>query len=483
MDVQAHGLFIGGRTVPSASGSMTEIIDPATNQALARVAAGTKDDVNAAVEAARNAFDSPEWRDLDPSKRGRLLWLLGQQVRDHFEELSRLEATNVGKPLREAKGDLAYVYKLFEYYAGLADKIQGDTIPVPGARLDYTLREPLGVTAHIAPWNYPLLLASRGIAPALSAGNTVVLKPATLTPLTALKLGELATAAGFPAGVLNVVTGPGRDVGNALAHHPNVDSVTFTGSTETGKQLLKTVADRVVPTTLELGGKNPQVILSDAKMDRAVKGALWGAFQNAGQMCWAGSKLLVHESIAPAFLGKLKEQTEKLRLGPPLKEDVQMGPLVSRDHAATVVKAIEEGVAKGSKVLAGGGRADAPDLKDGNFVRPTLLEDPPPGTRVAREEVFGPVVAAWHFSDLDDAIRNANDTPYGLAAGIWTQDVAKAHAVARRLKAGMVSINEFPVTFPQTPFLGWKQSGLGQEQGVDAVLFYTHVKNVLVNLE
>jgi len=348
MDVQAHGLFIGGRTVPSASGSMTEILDPATNHALAQVAAGTKDDVNAAVEAARNAFDSPEWRDLDPSKRGRLLWLLGQQVRDHFEELSRLEATNVGKPLREAKGDLAYVYKLFEYYAGLADKIQGDTIPVPGARFDYTLREPLGVTAHIAPWNYPLLLASRGIAPALAAGNTVVLKPATLTPLTALKLGELATAAGFPAGVLNVVTGPGRDVGNALAHHPNVDSVTFTGSTETGKQLLKIVADRVVPTTLELGGKNPQVILSDAKMDRAVKGALWGAFQNAGQMCWAGSKLLVHESIAAAFLGKLKEQTEKLRLGPPLKDDVQMGPLVSRDHAATVVKAIEEGVAKGS---------------------------------------------------------------------------------------------------------------------------------------
>ncbi len=483
MDVQAHDLFIGGRTVPSTSGSMTEILDPATNHTLARVAAGTKDDVNAAVEAARNAFHAPEWRDLDPSKRGRLLWLLGQQVRDHFDDLSRLEATNVGKPLREAKGDISYVYKLFEYYAGLADKIQGDTIPVPGARFDYTLREPLGVTAHIAPWNYPLLLASRGIAPALAAGNTVVLKPATLTPLTALKLGELATAAGFPAGVVNVVTGPGRDVGNALAHHPDVDSVTFTGSTETGKQLLKIVADRVVPTTLELGGKNPQVVLPDARLDRAVKGALWGAFQNAGQMCWAGSKLLVHESIASAFLGKLKEQTEKLRLGPPLRDDVQMGPLVSRDHAANVVRAIEEGIEKGSKVLTGGGRTDSPDLKDGNFVRPTVFEDPPPATRVAREEVFGPVLAAWHFDDLDEAIRNANDTPYGLAAGIWTQDVAKAHAVARLLKAGMVSINEFPVTFPQTPFLGWKQSGLGQEQGLDAVLFYTHVKNVLVNLE
>src|SRR5438876_4288060 len=483
MEVRDYGLYIAGKSVPASSNETADVLDPTTNRPFARVASGSRDDVNAAVEAARTAFDSPEWRDLDPSKRGRLLWLLEQQVRDHFEELSRLEATNVGKPLREAKGDLAYVYKLFEYYAGLADKIQGDTIPVPGARFDYTLREPLGVTAHIAPWNYPLLLASRGIAPALSAGNTVVLKPATLTPLTALKLGELATAAGFPAGVLNVVTGPGRDVGNALAHHPNVDSVTFTGSTETGKQLLKIVADRVVPTTLELGGKNPQVVLSDAKVDRAVKGALWGAFQNAGQMCWAGSKLLVHESIAPSFLAKLKEQTEKLRLGPPLKDDVQLGTLVSRENAAYVVQAIEEGVAKGSKVLAGGGRADGPDLKDGNFVRPTLFEDPPAGARVAREEVFGPVVAAWHFDDLDDAITRANDTPYGLAAGVWTQDVAKAHAIARRLQAGMVWTHEFPVTFPQTPFLGWKQSGLGQEQGVDAVLFYTHVKNVLVNLE
>src|SRR5437870_3079008 len=223
MDVTDHGHYIAGKQVPAAAEARFEVLDPATNRPIARVAAGKKDDVSAAVEAARSAFESPEWRDLDPSKRGRLLWLLGQQVRDRFEELARLESLNVGKPLREAKGDVSYVYKLFEYYAGLADKIQGDTIPVPGARLDYTLREPLGVTAHIAPWNYPLLLASRGIAPALAAGNTVVVKPATLTPLTALKLGELATAAGFPAGVVNVITGPGREVGNALALHPNVD--------------------------------------------------------------------------------------------------------------------------------------------------------------------------------------------------------------------------------------------------------------------
>jgi aldehyde dehydrogenase (NAD+) len=483
MDVTDHVLYIGGKWTQSHSGKRADVLDPATNRPVARVASGTKEDAGAAVEAARTAFESPEWQDLDPSKRGRLLWLLGQQVRDRFDELARLESLNVGKPLREAKGDIAYVYKLFEYYGGLADKIQGDTIPVPGARLDYTLREPLGVTVHIAPWNYPLLLACRGVAPALAAGNTVVLKPATLTPLTALKLGELAGAAGFPPGVLNVITGPGREVGEALAHHSDVDSVTFTGSTETGKQLLKIVADRVVPTTLELGGKNPQIVLPDAKLDRAVKGALWGAFQNAGQMCWAGSKLLLHHDIAAPFLAKLKEQTEKLRLGPGLREDVQMGPLVSRDHAASVAKAVEEGVSRGSKLVTGGHLPDAPELKEGNFLPPTIFDSPPKEARVSREEVFGPVLATWPFQDLDEAIASANDTPYGLAAGLWTQDVAKAHGIAKRLNAGMVSINEYPITFPQTPFLGWKQSGLGQEQGVETVLFYTHLKNVLVNLE
>jgi aldehyde dehydrogenase (NAD+) len=483
MDVTDHALYIGGKWAPSGSGKQVDVVDPATNRPIARVASGTKEDVGAAVEAARTAFESPEWRDLDPSKRARLLWLLGQQVRDHFDELARLESLNVGKPIREAKGDISYVYKLFEYYAGLADKIQGETIPVPGARFDYTLRPPLGVTAHIAPWNYPLLLACRGIAPALAAGNTVVLKPATLTPLTALKLGELAGAAGFPPGVLNIITGPGREVGEALAHHPDTDSVTFTGSTETGKQLLRIVADRVVPTTLELGGKNPQIVLPDAKLDRAVRGALWGAFQNAGQMCWAGSKLLVHQDIATAFLAKLKDQTEKLRIGPGVREDAQMGPLVSREHASNVAKAIEQSASHGGKILAGGRKPDSPELKDGNFLLPTIFEDPPHEVPVAREEVFGPVVAAWRFADLDDAIAQANDTPYGLSAGVWTQDIGKAHAIAARLEAGMVSINEYPVTFPQTPFLGWKQSGLGLEQGMDAVLFYTHVKNVLVNLE
>ncbi len=483
MEIPLQGHFIGGKSLPAASGKTADVLDPATNRAVARVASGSREDVDAAVDAARKAFESPEWRELDPSKRGRLLFLLGQQIRDRFEELARLESLNVGKPLREAKGDVAYVYKLFEYYAGVADKIQGYTIPVPGARLDYTLREPLGVTAHIAPWNYPLLLACRGIAPALAAGNTVVLKPASLTPLTALKVAELAAAAGFPAGVVNVVTGPGGEVGEALARHRDVDSVTLTGSTETGKQLLKIVADRVTPAALELGGKNPQVVLPDAKLDKAVAGVHFGAFQNAGQMCWAGSKLLVHEDIARTFLEKLKERAAKTRIGPGLEEGVQMGPLVSREQAAGVSSAISEAMQKGAKPLVGGGKPTDAKLQEGNFLLPTVFEEPPEETRVAREEVFGPVLAAWSFHDLDDAIAKANDTPYGLSAGVWTQDLGKAHTIARRLQAGMVSINEYPVTFPQTPFLGWKQSGLGQEQGVDAVLFYTHVKNVLVNLE
>src|SRR5256712_4966968 len=277
MEVRDHGLYIAGKFVPASSNETVDILDPATNRSFARVASGSRDDVNAAVEAARVAFDSPDWRDLDPSKRGRLLWLLGQQVRDHFEELSRLESQNVGKPLREAKGDIAYVYKLFEYYAGLADKIQGETIPVPGARFDYTVREALGVTAHIAPWNYPLLLASRAVAPALAAGNSVVLKPATLTPLTALKLGELATAAGFPSGIVNLVTGPGRDVGGALAAHSDVDSGTFTGSTDTGKQLLRLAAGRFLPPTLEAGGEKPHTVPPAASSDRGLRSALWEA--------------------------------------------------------------------------------------------------------------------------------------------------------------------------------------------------------------
>ena len=483
MELPKHSLFIGGKWVDPVGGESAEILDPATNRPVARVASGGKEDVDAAVHAARLAFENPEWRGIDPSKRGRLLFQLGQAVRDKFEELARIESLNVGKPLREAKGDVAYVYKLFEYYAGLADKIQGDTIPVPGNRLDYTVREPVGVTGHIAPWNYPLVLACRGIAPALAAGNTVVLKPASLTPLSALKLAEIAATVGFPPGVFNVVTGPGSSAGSALAGHPDVDSMTFTGSTETGKQIMQLAARHVTPVTLELGGKNPQIVFPDAKLDKALKGVLFGAFQNSGQMCWAGSRVFVHDSVRDDFLRKLAENVQKMKLGPGTKEETQMGPVVSRPQEASVLGYIEAGQKEGATVLVGGKKADAAELREGNFVLPTVFGGVDPGMRIAREEIFGPVLCAFDFTDVDEAIAQANATEYGLMAGVWTQNLQTAFRVASRLEAGMVNINEYPITFPQTPFSGFKQSALGAEQGIDAVHFYTRVKTVNVGLE
>ena len=375
------------------------------------------------------------------------------------------------------------MYKLFEYYAGLADKIEGATIPVPGNRLDYTVREPVGVTGHIAPWNYPLTLACRGIAPALAAGNTVVLKPASLTPLSTLKLAELTATAGFPAGVFNVVTGPGSTAGSALADHPDVDSMTFTGSTETGKQIMALAARHVTPVALELGGKNPQIVFPDAKLDRALRGVLFGAFQNAGQMCWAGSRLYVHESVRDDFLNKVADAAARMKLGPGLQEESQMGPVVSRPQEASVLEYIEAGTREGATVLVGGKRSESAALREGNFVLPTVFGDVAPDMRIAREEIFGPVLCAFGFTDIDEAVAQANATPYGLMAGVWTQSLQTAHRVAARLEAGMVNINEYPITFPQTPFSGFKESALGHEQGIDAVLHYTRVKNVTVNLE
>ena len=483
MDVTRHRLHIGGKWVEPSTGEFVRDLDPATNQPIAEIASGGAEDAKAAVEAARAAFDHPDWRGMDPSKRGRLLYQLGQAVRDTFDEIARLESLDVGKPIREAKGDAAFVYKTLEYWAGMADKVQGETIPVPGNRLNYTLRQPLGVTLHIAPWNYPLTLAVRGIAPALAAGNTVVLKPAQLTPLTALKFAELSERAGFPPGVVNVVTGPGSSVGKALAEHADVDSITFTGSLDTGRQILQMAAKHVTPVTLELGGKNPNIVFADADLDRAVKSVLFGAFQNAGQMCWAGSRLLVHESIHADLVRKVAERAAKMKLGPGLKEDSQMGPVVSREQEKGVLSYVHLGVEEGAKLLVGGRKSAEPELAAGNFVTPAVFDEVAPDMRIAREEIFGPVLTASSFATVDDLIGAANAVEFGLAAGVWTKDLKTAHAVAARLEAGMVEINEFPVTFPQTPFVGWKHSGLGHEQGLDAARFYSRIKNVTVNLE
>src|SRR3989454_1628746 len=483
MEIAKHQLYIGGQWVEPSTGEHAPDLDPATNRPIAEIAVGGVEDGKAGVEAARAAFENPEWRGMDPSRRGRLLYHLGQLLRDRFEEIAKLESQDVGKPIREAKGDAAFVYKTLEYWAGMAGKIQGETIPVPGARLDYTLLEPVGVTVHIAPWNYPLTLAVRGIAPALAAGNTVVVKPAAITPLTALKFAELSEKAGLPGGVINVVTGPGSSVGKALATHADVASITFTGSLDTGRQILEMAAKHVTPVTLELGGKNPNIVFPDADLDKALKSVLFAAYQNAGQMCWSGSRLLVHASIHDDFVKKVAERAAKMKLGPGLQEDSQMGPVVSREQERNVLAYVDVGTKEGAKLLVGGKKVTSGELAAGNFLAPAGFDDVRPEMRIAREEIFGPVLAAMSFTSVDDLIDAANAVEYGLAAGVWTKDLKTAHGVAAKLHAGMVSVNEFPLTFPQTPFVGRKHSGLGHEQGLDAIRFYTRLKDVNVNLE
>jgi aldehyde dehydrogenase (NAD+) len=419
---------------------------------------------------------------MDPTARGRLLTKLAQLIFQNDKALATLETTNQGKPFREALADIRYAAQTFEYYAGAADKVQGETIPVPGDRLNYTLRQPLGVTVHIAPWNFPFQLASRSVAPALATGNTVILKPATLTPLTAIRMAQLGHEAGLPAGVLNVVTGDGGTLGKHLVESPKTDAVYLTGSVETGKQILQGLGKRIKPVSLELGGKNPNIVFADADLERAVKGAALGAFMNAGQMCWAGSRVLVHESIHDDFMTAFKERVAGLAVGSGLEKETRLGPLVSAGQKSSVAKYVEIGKKEGAKLVLGGDAPTSDAMKKGHFLNATVFDDVKPTMRIAQEEIFGPVVAVMTFKDTADAVRQANAVDFGLYAGIWTKDLATAHHTARDLEVGMVTVNEYPVTFPQTPFAGAKQSALGLEQGLDALRHYTRLKNVNVNL-
>jgi aldehyde dehydrogenase (NAD+) len=475
-----HGLQIGGQEVPGQRGEKATLLNPATNEPLATTALAGREDAKHAVEVALKAFRESGWADADGAHRARVLFRLGQLLTERVDEFSRLETMNQGKPLRESKGDVLFAARTLEYMAGLADKVQGDSIPVPGDRLDYTVREPIGVTVHISPWNYPLQLSVRSMAPALAAGNTVILKPASLTPLTGLAFARLAKEAGLPDGVLNVVVGPGREVGETLVQDPHVASVSFTGSLEVGRRIMELAASHVIPVTLELGGKSPNIVFPDADLDRAAKGVAFGIFMNAGQMCWAGSRLIVHRSIHDAFVGKVAELAKKLRLGPGWESGVEMGPLVSADQRDRVLGYVEKGKSEGAKLVAGGERARSPGTEKGNFVEPTIFTEAAPTMAIAREEIFGPVLTTFGFDTLEEAVGLANDSVYGLFAGVWTKDLSVAHRAARLLHSGMVSVNEYPVTFPQTPFGGYKQSGIGWEQGIHALDFYTRTKNVNV---
>jgi aldehyde dehydrogenase (NAD+) len=478
----AYGLLIGGAESVGAPRETADLLDPATNRPWARVAVGTPDDAARAMEVAQAAFETSAWSGGDGAIRAKALLRLAQLLEQQQEEFAVLESRNMGKTLREARIDVGYVARTLEYVSGLADKVEGATIPVPGSRFNYTVREPLGVTVHIAPWNYPLLLAMRSVAPALAAGNAVVLKPASLTPLTAIRLARLAKSAGLPDGILNVVPGPGSRLGEALVRDRRCRSVSFTGSSEVGRRISVLAAERLIPATLELGGKSPVVVLADADVDRAARGAALGIFGNAGQMCWAGSRLIVHESLRVPLLDKLRTIAEGLVLGPGTDDGVEMGPLVSREQESRVLDYVGVAREDGGTVVTGGAKASGPKLADGNFVRPTVVADLPAGSRSAREEIFGPVLSVFTFRDVDEAVRLANETPYGLFAALWTRDLAAAHTVARRLEAGMVVVNEPPITFPQTPFGGFKESGIGSEQGSGVVASYTRTKNVLVNV-
>ncbi len=480
--VQTYKFFLNGKWIAGSSSEIFELKNPATGEVIGRVPRGTKDDIHEAVEIARKAFETPAWHDMEQTKRGKILMQMAGMIRQNFDEVSKLETLNQGKPIQESKADVAWTVRAFEYWGGAADKIQGETIPVTPNRLTYTLREPLGVTAHIIPWNYPLALAARSLAPALAAGNTVVAKPAELTPLTLLKVAEYAQKSGLPDGVFNVITGSGAVVGRALVSNPGIDGITFTGSTETGRQIMETAANNVTPVLLELGGKNPNIVFPDADLQKAVQMAKYAIFTNAGQMCWAGSRLFLHEEIYDKFLGELKKQTELIKIGPGLDEKTQLGPMVSKDQQQHVLAYIKSGLEDGAQLVTGGAVPDEPSLRNGYFIKPTIFTDVKPDMKIACDEIFGPVLAVFKFNSAEEVIRSANDTRFGLYAGVWTNNLKVAQRLITQLQAGVVAVNDYLVAYPQTPFGGYKDSGIGYESGMQAVSHYTRIKSVTVNI-
>jgi len=474
-------MFINGEWVDAASGRTFETPNPATGETLARVAEGDAEDIDRAVRAARTAFESGPWSRMTPSDRGRIIWRIGDLILEHAEELAQLESLDNGKPYAVALGaDVPLAADLFHYMAGWATKINGSTIDIsvpymPGANFhSYTLREPIGVVGQIIPWNFPLLMAAWKLGPALTTGCTVVLKPAEQTPLTALRLAELVAEAGVPDGVVNVVPGFGETAGAALAAHRDVDKVAFTGSTEVGKLIVAAAgATNLKKLTLELGGKSPNIVFDDAE-DGAIEGAANAIFFNHGQCCVAGSRLFVQESRFDEVVDGVAEIAKSIKLGSGLDPSTQMGPLVSAEQFERVSGFLESGRTDGATALAGGGRHG----DRGYFIEPTVLTNTRPDMKVVREEIFGPVLVAAPFSNLDEIAAVANDSEYGLGAGIWTRDISKAHALAKKLRAGTVWINCYNVFDASLPFGGYKQSGWGREMGQEVLNNYTEVKAV-----
>jgi aldehyde dehydrogenase (NAD+) len=472
-------LFIDG--VWRDSPSRLDVVNPATEETIGSVGAATARDIDDAVAAARGALAGP-WASLSARDRGRFIAKIAQRILERADEFARLETLHNGKPIFESRHiEIPAAAECFEYYAGWADKIHGDTIPVKGRFLAYTLREPVGVVAAIVPWNFPLLLTAWKVAPALACGNTVIIKPATQTPLTALALAEVALEVGLPPGVLNVVTGRGSDIGEHLVTHPGIDKIAFTGDTLTGRTVMRNAAGTLKHITLELGGKSPNIVFADADLDAAVRGATTGIFYGKGEVCAAGSRLLVESRIKDEFVGRVVERARKMRPGDPMDPKTRLGALVSRSQFDRVLRYVDVGRNEGATLLAGGRRFDIGSGK-GFFVEPTVFSDVTPAMTIAQEEIFGPVLAVVEFTDVDDAIAKANDCQYGLAAGLWTRDIKKAHNVAAKLQAGTVWVNTYNVYDTAAPFGGYKQSGFGREMGMHALEHYTQTKTVWVDL-
>jgi aldehyde dehydrogenase (NAD+) len=475
-----EGLIINGARADASDGQTFEVVDPSTGERLATVAKATKADVSRAVASAQAALDSKAWGGLAPAERGRSMWRIADAIRERAEELATLESRDNGKPLRQARTDVQVAARYFEFFAGIADKIMGNTIPLGPGFLDYTIREPIGVSAQIVPWNYPIQIGARGVAPALAAGCAVVLKPSTEAPMTALRLGEIGLACGLPPGVLNVIPGTGSEAGAALASHPGINQLTFTGSVEVGVQVAKMAAENVVPVVMELGGKSPNIVFADADFDLAAAGVANAIFQNAGQTCSAGSRLLLERRAHDAFVDRLATRAKTMTIGPGVS-DPDMGPIISKRQLETIERYVAIGKEEGAAVATGGRRPVNPALPGGYYFEPTLLDDVRPDMRVAQEEIFGPVLAIIGFDDVEEAAALANRSEYGLVAGVWTRDINKALSLASRIKAGQVYVNTYGAGGGvELPFGGYKKSGYGREKGLESLASYTQVKNVCV---